>query len=248
MFSIDLILTGTVVFLAYLVRGISGFGSALVAVPLLVHLLPLTFVVPFIAVMDVTAALILTGAGQRSGQVRWSEIRWLIPGSLLGVVVGLKLLISLDSAVLLAALGLFVMAFGLRNLFGLQGKRKVSRWWSLPAGVIGGGIGAVFAAGGPPYVIYLSHRLHDTGALRSTMSAIFLLDGGLRISGLLLAGLLLQSGLGVYLLAGLPLMAAGLYAGNHIHLGLSQRQMTVIVALLLLASGSSLLYRFWLPG
>ena len=53
----DLLLAAAVVFFAYLVRGVNtGFGSALVAVPLLVQMLPLTTVVPFIATLDVVAA------------------------------------------------------------------------------------------------------------------------------------------------------------------------------------------------
>jgi hypothetical protein len=61
--SIDFALAAAVIFLAYLVRGISGFGSALVAVPLLVHFLPLTFVVPWMVMMDTLAALLLIGSG-----------------------------------------------------------------------------------------------------------------------------------------------------------------------------------------
>jgi len=38
-------------------------------------------------------------------------------------------------------------------------------------------------------------------------------------------------------------MAAGLYAGNHIHLNLGHRQMEIAIALLLIASGLSLLRR-----
>jgi len=73
---IDLALAAVVIFLAYLVRGVSGFGSALVAVPLLVHFLPLTFVVPWVVMMDTLAALVLARSGQRDGHVRWAGICW----------------------------------------------------------------------------------------------------------------------------------------------------------------------------
>ncbi|WP_334223892.1 sulfite exporter TauE/SafE family protein [Thiosocius teredinicola] len=249
MSGLEMLAAAAAVFAAYLVRGVSGFGSALIAVPLLVHVFPLTFVVPFMAVMDVIAAVFLTGAGLRDRRVRWREVGWLIPTTVAGIAIGLLLLVGMDGQALQLALGIFVVAFGLRNLLGLQAHKIVSPWWSIPAGLVGGGIGAVFSTGGPPYVIYLSHRLADKGELRATMSAIFLLDGSIRIVGLLIAGLLLQPQLGWFLLAGLPLMAAGLYVGHHIHVGLSQRQMTIVVALLLLVSGGSLIYRmlpdFW---
>lgn len=92
-------------------------------------------------------------------------------------------------------------------------------------------------------MIYLTHRLRDKSELRATLSGLFLVEGTLRVGGLLAAGLLIQEGMGGYLLAGLPLMAAGLWAGHHIHLGMSQRQMMVAVGTLLVGSGLSLLWR-----
>ena len=246
MSNLDLVLAAAVVFFAYFLRGVTGFGSALVAVPLLVQMLPLTTVVPFIATLDVVAALVLTGSGLRGRQVCWSEVWWLLPGSLLGIVVGLQLLVNVDPDTLLTVLGLLVVIFGLRSLLGLHGERIISRPWALLAGMAGGGIGAVFSTGGPPYVIYLAHRLRDKGAMRATLSAIFLIDGGLRLAAIMLAGLLWQPDMAWYLLGALPLMGAGLIAGNRVHVGLSARQMAVAVGALLLTSGASLWLRVWL--
>lgn len=240
---VELAAAAGIVFVAYLVRGVSGFGSALVAVPLLAQILPLTFVVPWVAAMDVLAALALTRSGRKSGYVRWAEIGWLVPAAVLGILVGLQLLVRVEREPLLVSLGVLVTAFGVRQLLGLHGDRPVSRWWALPAGVLGGGIGAVFATGGPPFVIYLTHRLPDKSVLRATLSGLFLIEGSLRLLALLLAGLFLQQGMGIYLLAGVPLMAAGLWTGHHIHVGLSQRQMAVAIAVLLIGSGLSLVGR-----
>jgi uncharacterized membrane protein YfcA len=239
----ELLYAAAVLYVAYLVRGISGFGSALVAMPLLAHVLPLTFAVPWIAVTDLVAALLLVRAGKAHAPVDWREIAFLVPAAVLGILLGIRLLVQVDQDILLTALGVLVMGFGLRSLLGLHGQRRVSRWWSLPAGVLGGGIGAVFSTGGPPFVIYLNHRLRDPGILRATLSGLFLIEGSLRVAGLLLAGLLLQQGMGWYLLAGLPVMAAGLYSGHHIHVRLSPRQMQRVIGALLIGSGASLLWR-----
>ena len=37
---------------AYFIRGITGFGSGLIAIPLLAHFLPLSFVVPMVLVLS----------------------------------------------------------------------------------------------------------------------------------------------------------------------------------------------------
>jgi len=232
------------VLVAYFIRGISGFGSGLIAVPLLAHFLPLTFVVPMILVTDVAASLAL-GTHTRK-HVRWDELRPLIPFSILGVLAGTTLLVNLPEAPLLATLGVFVLLFGVRSVLNLHGTQTVSRRWALPAGLTGGAIGALFGTGGPPYVIYLNHRLHDKGELRATFSGLFLIEGGLRIVVFLVAGLLLHTELQLTILAALPLVALGLFLGNRVHIGLSPLQMQRLIGIMLLVSGTSLLWRAWI--
>ncbi|MDA3869935.1 MAG: sulfite exporter TauE/SafE family protein [Gammaproteobacteria bacterium] len=228
---------------AYFLRGITGFGSGLIAIPLLAHFLPLTFVVPMVLVLDFVASVVLSRHTRL--QVRWDEIRYLIPTTIAGILLGTFLLVNLPREPLLVALALFVIFFGLRYVFNVHGENPISRWWSLPTGLIGGLIGALFGTGGPPYVVYLSHRLHDKTQLRGTLSGLFMLDGALRIITFLVFGLLLQTELLTSLLLALPLMALGLYLGNKVHLGISHRQQLVIIGGLLLLSGGSLLWKAW---
>ncbi len=193
--------------------------------------------------MDFTGSLLLGGANRK--QVLWAELRPLMPGAIIGVIAGVTLLVHLDRQVLLTTLGLFVIAFGIRSLLNLQGNRLISRLWALPASLTGGVVSALFGTGGPPYVIYLSHRIHDKGVFRATTSLLFLMEGGLRGLVFAYAGLLLQPHLlGAYLSA-LPFMALGLILGNRVHVGISQSQMLRLIGALLLFSGLSLLWKAW---
>ncbi|MCG6938956.1 MAG: sulfite exporter TauE/SafE family protein [Gammaproteobacteria bacterium] len=228
---------------AYFIRGITGFGSGLIAIPLLAHFLPLTFVVPMMLALDFAASIVLSRHTRL--QVRWDEIRVLIPTSLAGMLIGVVLLVNLPREPLLVGLGLFVIFFGLRYLFNVHGEKSISRWWSLPTGLSGGLIGAMFGTGGPPYVIYLTHRLHDKSQLRGTLSGLFLLEGALRIITFLIMGLLLQPDMLKSLLLALPLMGLGLYLGNRVHLGITRRQQLALIGVLLLGSGGSLLWKAW---
>ena len=49
-----LILVGFVVFAGYMVFGVTGFGASPITIPVLVHLLPLTFVLPLAAILDLS--------------------------------------------------------------------------------------------------------------------------------------------------------------------------------------------------
>lgn len=212
--------------------------------PLLALLFPLKWVVPFMLLMDFTGSLVLGGAHRK--QVAWSELRPLMPGAVLGVIAGVALLLHLDRQILLTALGLLVFAFGLRSVLNLQGTKLVSRIWAVPASLLGGTVSALFGTGGPPYVIYLSHRIYDKGVFRATTSLLFLMEGGLRGLVFAGAGLLWQPNLLWAYLGGLPFMALGLALGSKVHIGITHKQMLRLIGLLLLISGLSLLLKAWL--
>src|SRR5207237_9567918 len=55
-----LLLVPLVIFAAYLVFGITGFGASPITIPVLVHLLPLAFVLPLAALLDLGSALART--------------------------------------------------------------------------------------------------------------------------------------------------------------------------------------------
>jgi uncharacterized protein len=231
-----------IILFAYLVRGITGFGSGLVAIPLLAHFLPLQFVVPFMLVLDFTASVTLLGKGGLA-KVNWDELKPVLPFGLIGVLLGVLLLVNLPREPLLIGLGLFVAVFGVRTLLHIHGDTPISRWWAIPAGLSGGTVGALFGTGGPPYIIYLTHRLREKSEFRSTFSALFMIEGGSRIIAFLVSGLLLQAQMFTALLLALPVMGLGLYLGHHVHLGITQRQLYRAIGLLLLGSGASLVIK-----
>jgi len=237
----DYLYIGGVLLAAYFIRGISGFGSGLVAVPLLALKLPLTFVVPLILLTDFTASLVLGGLNFK--QVVWSEVRRLLPAELIGVATGTLLLVSLPKAPMLIGLGSFVILFALRNLLLANRESKpISPWWAWPAGIIGGTVGALFGTGGPPYVIYLSHRLRDKGLFRATFSGLAFADGLIRIVSFSLSGLL-HTQIALAYLAAMPVALAALWIGSHVHTKLTNAQMIKLISLILIGSGISLYFK-----
>ncbi|MGB5600312.1 MAG: sulfite exporter TauE/SafE family protein [Thiothrix litoralis] len=227
-----------IVVLAYFIRGIAGFGSGLIAVPLLALFLPLTFVVPLILLLDFTASLVMGGLDLK--RVQWQEINILIPFSLLGVIIGTQLLVNLPMTPMLLALAAFILVFAIRSLLNLKGEKPISRGWAVPAALTGGTVGGLFGTGGPPYVIYLNHRIHDKSLLRATFSALFFIEGAVRIVTFFIAGLLMAQTVWWSALFALPIMLGALWLGGHVHTGLTQTQMTRLIGVLLLLASLSL--------
>ncbi len=233
-----------IVLFAYFIRGITGFGSGLIAIPFLAHLLPLKLAVPFILILDFSASTAL--GGRCHADIQWKEIWPLLPATVVGVLLGVDLLLHIPRSLLLAALGAFILAFGLHNITNRhRNYHSVSRWWALPGGFIAGAVGAMFGTGGAAHIIYLSRRLQDKKTIRATFSGLFILDGSFRLLTFLVAGLLLRAEIGHLLLLGFPPMALGLFLGHHTHSKISHQHMLRLIGLLLALSGASLLWSAW---
>ena len=234
----DIMLVLCIVLSAYFIRGITGFGSGLIAVPLLALSHPLQFAVPLVLALDFTASLILGGTNRT--KVDWGEIKILLPFGLIGGLAGASALLWLPTAPVLLTLGAFTMFFGFRNVFGLEPVARISRAWAIPAGLAGGGAGALFGTGSPPYIMYLTRRVLDKGVVRATFSWLIAIDGAFRLSLFLMAGLLLEPQLQIAYLLGIVPMALGLYTGNKVHLDITSQGMLKVVGVLLVLSGAML--------
>ncbi|HEY6093374.1 MAG TPA: sulfite exporter TauE/SafE family protein, partial [Gallionellaceae bacterium] len=220
----------------------AGFGSGLIAVPLLTLFTPLSLgvVVPMIVLLDYLASLSQGVKNRRD--IRWREIIPLIPFSLLGVLIALLFMSRSDALLLTKALGVFIIAFALYTLSGYSPHKGAARGWGVLAGVTGGMIGTLFGTGGPFYVTYFKARGLEKGAFRATFAAIFLMDGGGRLLGYLSSGYFTRPFLTMVATA-LPVMAVFLYIGGHIHTRISQETFQRAISLLLIVSGVALLAR-----
>jgi len=225
--------------LAYVILGISGFGSALVTIPLLVHFLPLQSVVPLVVMVDFLAT-VSNGVRFRE-HVEVAELKLLIPAAVAGILSGVALLATLPKDAALLLLGSFVTVYGLYRLLTKSSGKAVSRWWGIPAGLVGGLIGGLFGVGGPIYATYMSARIHDPARMRATLSAVFSFSTGLRLIVYLVSGLLLQSDVWWAFLLLLPAMPVGLAIGHSLHAKLTRGQVGGFISVLLVASGISLL-------
>jgi uncharacterized membrane protein YfcA len=225
---------------AYVIFGITAFGAALFTVPLLTHFLPLEFVLPMCALIDMSAALAL---GVRfSREADWSELKWMVPLSAAGAVAGVTLLVNLPRQATIAGIGLFLVAYGVYALRQNEAVRLVSRAWAPVAGFSGGVLGTLFGIGAPPYAIYLTHRMPDKLAFRATLSSMVIFSVSMRAAVFTASGLMLADRIAGFAML-LPFALAGLWLGNRIHGRISRAGLLRVVAGLLLLIGLSLLAR-----
>ena len=90
------LLIGAVV-IGGIVRGFTGFGTALVYVPIASTVLPPIWVLATMIIYDTFGALPMLPRALRDGDLR--DVLRLLPGALLGLIVGLAILTRVDPLV-----------------------------------------------------------------------------------------------------------------------------------------------------
>ncbi|PYC24367.1 permease [Pseudomonas jessenii] len=227
--------------LAYIVFGIAGFGTALVAGPILILLMPLSKIVPLLVLLDFVAAFGNLLPSRRD--VAKPELLRLLPCMAVGCALGVIFLLNLKSDVLLLLMGLFISAYAIYSLWVKARPTQLSAGWAVPMGTVGGLFGALFGSGGFLYAIYLNSRLPKDAA-RATQSALISCSTVVRLSLFAIAGVYAELPLLILALCLLPAMALGLWIGRRLTLRLSREAFVRLVTWLVLASGLALIGRY----
>lgn len=230
-----------IAFLGALIFGVTGFGAALITIPLATHLVPLKFALALFVIVDLAAAVSVGLENPRNAVRReWTR---LVPMILAGTAVGVTLLVNLPRAVGMLLLGIFVIGFALYTLRPHARQRIVSSGWAWAAGFAGGITSTLFGAGGPPYAIYLSQRGLTKEQFRATLGLATLTSISVRLVAFVLTGLLLDAKVWLTALAAVPGCLLGIWIARKAFARISRDALMRAVALLLLASGASLIFR-----
>jgi uncharacterized protein len=234
-------LLAAIAFLGALLFGITGFGSALVTIPLATHFVPLQFALALFALSDMVSALRI-GLENPKNAVRAEWIR-LVPMILAGTALGVTVLVNLPRTAGMALLGAFVLSYAVYSLVKKEASHAISSRWAWPAGLAGGLTSTMFGAGGPPYAIYLSQRALTKEQFRATMGFATMTSIGVRVVAFLLTGLLLDRAVWFTALFVVPGTLLGLFVARRIFMKVSRQALMRTVSALLLCTGASLLWR-----
>jgi len=164
-----------ILFTASLVLGITGFGNAMIAMPLLLFFLTPDSAVPVIRLVSL-GLHIFTLAVYRF-PVDWVLLRRLILPMIAGNLLGAYLLKSANPQFLLTGMVVVIFTFAVLNLFDLQ---QITRRLQAPpwlAGLFSGILGGSIAMTGPPVVLFMSQAHgEDKNIFRGTLLVFFMLE------------------------------------------------------------------------
>ena len=175
-----------VIFIAAFQQSLTGFGFALVAMPILVALVGIHQAAPLVALLDLVITIINGILWRESIDIR--EIKRLGIWMALGVPVGILGVAVLDEEILKAGLGALLVGYALFALFKPEKLPTISRRWAYPAGFLAGVLGGAYNTSGPPLVLYGSLRNWSHERFRAVLQTLFGFAISIVVIGHLVAG------------------------------------------------------------
>ncbi|WP_204105945.1 MULTISPECIES: sulfite exporter TauE/SafE family protein [Spirulina sp. CCY15215] len=227
------ILAIAIIFCGVLLQGIFGFGSALLAMPLLSLIMDLKVVTPTFALLMATATTLIFLTSWR--QVEFTAIWRLLVTTIPGVFGGAWLLKVVPQIFILRGIGLFLIIFGGYSL----GKFKLPKLGDRAAygfGLIAGIFGGAYNLNGPPVVIYGNMCRWNPQKFRATLQCYFSISSISILISHGLSGFWTKQVLTLYIWT-LPAVAIALLLGREINRRLPVQRFQQFIYFLLIGLG-----------
>ena len=142
-----------VVIVAGLIRGFTGFGSALVIVPLFSTLLAPAQTIAVMLLIEVLVTIQLMPRALRS--TNWRLVGQLTVPALVTIPLGAYALVTFDAGVIRMAVSIVVLLWASLLLIGVRYEGRLMAPATMGIGALSGGLMGAVGLGGPPVVVYL---------------------------------------------------------------------------------------------
>jgi uncharacterized membrane protein YfcA len=226
------ILLCCVALLAGFTQGLSGFGSVLVALPILALFLDFNLAVPLVSLWGMTINIILLV--QLRTHLRLRSVLPLTIAAIPGIPLGVYILKNADVRILEMFLGGLLVVFSLYFAWSGGKTRDLSPGWAYFAGFWSGCLGGSLAMSGPPVIIYTALQPWSKDQIKSTLTGFFFLSGLIIIAAQTMGGLVTTHVLTGSLVS-IPFIILGVFLGSSIYHKIeTNRYRQVVVGLITL--------------
>lgn len=236
-----LLLLVCITLLAYTIKGLTGFGPALLVVPFFTVVAGVKYALPASAAFDALAGLILLVTLYK--QISWKFCLPLMAAMGIGSYIGASAVFMVSSDLIRIFIGIFIFLFGgyllvesrnpesrRRTLSAIENSRLLPG--ALLAGFLGGISGGLVGISGPILVVYLKYYF-SKDFFRTQLIAIFLIENIVRLF-IYFKGGLLEFQETNFLIACMPALVIGLWVGHKFHLRISEKHFNRIVSVILI--------------
>lgn len=232
-----MLLAAIVLFFAFFVQSLAGFGTALIAMPVLVSLFGVTTAAPMFAILAQVGLLMMLARYRAA--FNWRSVWRLMLAGCVAVPLGVRGAQLLDERTVTLLLGILTAGYGLYALSGLVVPRLHERWGYV-FGFCFGLLAGAYNTGGPPVVIYGSSQGWDASEFKFNNAALFLVGGLTTIAAHWGAGNITPEVLEMALIL-TPVMIAGKLTGFALDERIPPQRFRQGVLVLLVVLGVSLI-------
>jgi uncharacterized membrane protein YfcA len=234
----EVLLVMGVVFLALFTQSLSGFGLALVSMPLLVPFLGIQTAAPLVAIIALFGEIILLVYYREA--LNFSVVWRIAAASIIGTPLGVLLLRYAPERFVLSLLGFIVAGYALYALLNFKLPRLEHSLWAYTAGFLAGLLGGAYNTSGPPVILYGNCRRWPRDSFKSNLQGFFVVNSiVILLSHFAASGYTAE----IWQLVPFALGAAvlGIIAGTRLDKRLNPETFRKVVLLLLLMLGIRLL-------
>jgi uncharacterized membrane protein YfcA len=230
----------SIIFLAAgFIQGLAGFGSALIAMPLLTIFIDVKVAVPLCILNSLLITTYLFF--KLKDYMERRKIAPLIAGSLPGIYLGVTFLTSVDSDIIKILLGLLIITYSTYSLAVNPRPRNIRQIWAYAAGFGTGFIGSAFSAGGPPAIIYTTLTGWSKDHIKATLTGFFF------VSSLITVVVHAASGLTdalvmKYFFVSAVFVLAGVYGGSLLYDRVNRHGYIRIILIALIVLGLTMIF------
>ena len=187
--SLTIIIAGLLaIFLAGITQGLTGFGFALVSVPIVIIFLSPKIVVPIVIMHSILINTVILFEARK-----WVDLKRIWPLMIAGIVgmpLGTYLLIVLDVGVLKMFIGAVIIPFAIAFLIGFKKQIKNEKVAFAPVGFISGFLMGSTTLAGPPVILFFVNQGVEKQTFRANLAAYFTVLALVTIPAFALGGII----------------------------------------------------------
>jgi len=229
-----------IIFAGAVTQGLTGFGFAMISVPLLSLFLDVKTAIPLGALCGLVINILLFL--KFKNYIVFKEIWPLIAGALVGIPAGAVFLREAAPGVVKIVLAVIVLLFALFLLSGKLKTRGINANWGYFYGITAGILGGAFNTNGPPVLIYSYLEGWEKKKMKASLVGFFTFTSVVIVLSHAIAGLVTE-GILVHFLYLLPVIVVGIILGNYLFSRISAKIYNKVIIYSLIAISLLLMFK-----
>lgn len=227
------LITAMIVFLAALIKGSTGFGFSMTALPLLIFQYTVKTAVPIITIWSLTTSLIIILQKKEFKVDR--ENNALIFWGAIGTITGTLILANLEEKALTLVVAVIFACLTILSLAGFQFKIKNRKLATIQTGLLSGTLAGSISISGPPITLFLNALQIRKEEFREIFARFDIVTSIVALIGFSIAGYLKRETF-LFALIFVPVIYSGTFLGKRINRKIPQKTFrTVNLALSLIS-------------